>query len=476
MRQESHALQHVAERADGVVHAAPLDGGVLDEVAADGRGQGVALARGPAQVGSVEAHHAIAGHGGPRPAEVGGLRTFSSLRHRDYRLLWVGTMFMSAGQWIQQVTLGWLAYDLTGSAVVLGALNGLRSLPFLVSSPVAGVAADRMDRRKLLLWAQALLMATAWGMGLLVVSGWLQVWHLFVFTLLTALPWSFSQTVRQTLPPNLVPRADLMNAIALTSAGFNLMKIVGPAVGGVLIALFGAGGNFFVQGAAFAMVLSLVFAMRVPPTPVQARQASVYANMKEGLAYVWRDPLVFGLMVAALVPNVFAMPVYQSLMPVFQKDVLGLGPEALGLLLAAPGLGAVVATLTLASVAHRVRRKGVLLLSGLALLGLSLVGFSRAPTLPFALAALVGVGICQMLFSSTAQTLIQEVVPDALRGRVMSIYMLDHGLAPLGALLAGTATHLLGAPLTVTISGLAIVLLAGALARLLPEIRRVGEG
>jgi MFS family permease len=173
------------------------------------------------------------------------------LRYRDFRYLWIGTVFMSGGQWIQQVTIGWLAYDLTGSSVILGAINGLRALPFLLIGPTAGVAADRMDRRKLLIAVQAVIMTTAFCMGLLVASGHVQVWHLFVFALVTSTVWSINQPLRQTLVSGAVPRESLMNAIALNSLAFNITKVLGPTAGGFLIAAFGAGGNFFVQGATY---------------------------------------------------------------------------------------------------------------------------------------------------------------------------------------------------------------------------------
>ena len=167
-------------------------------------------------------------------------QTFSSLRHTDFRYLCSGTFMMSAGQWIQQVTLGWLVYDLTGNSMLLGSLNGLRALPFLVTGPMAGVAADRMDRKRLLLRTQWVLIVTAVLMGALVASGLLQVWHVFVFTLITGIAWTFTEPVRQSMIPSLVPKEDLANAIALNSGGFNLMKIIGPALGGLMIALFGA--------------------------------------------------------------------------------------------------------------------------------------------------------------------------------------------------------------------------------------------
>lgn len=400
------------------------------------------------------------------------LRTFSSLRYRDYRHLWTGTLLMSAGQWVQQVTLGWLLYELTGSSLLLGLLNGVRTLPFLISSPLAGVAADRMDRQKLLLKAQYVLIVTALSMGLLVASGLLQVWHLFLFTLITGIGWAFSEPVRHALVPNLVPKEELMNAVALHSTGFNLMKIMGPALGGFLIALFGAAGNFFVQGAAYTGVLFTIHFMHVPPTPTQARQSSVLANLKEGLAYIWSTPAVLVLLAGDMVPRVFAVP-YQILLPVFQKDVLRVGPEGLGVLMAAPAVGAVLATLFLASVAHSFRRRYLLLPAGLILLGIFLILFSRTTSFPLAILMLVGVGGCQILFMATTNTLLQMTVPDRLRGRVMSLYMLDRGFIPAGSLLAGVTAHFTGAPFTVTMMGSMVIVLAALVASQVSLLRQV---
>ena len=183
---------------------------------------------------------------------------------------------MSGGQWIQQVTLGWLLYDLTGSSVLLGLLNGLRAVPFLIASPIAGVAADRMDRKKLILVTQYALVITTVAMGLLVASGFLEVWHLFAFTLMTGVAWAFVDPVRQTLVPALVPREDLMNAVALNSAAFNLTKVIAPSLGGILIVFSGAAGNFFVQSAAYLGVLASIYWMSIPPTPPEARQSSAW--------------------------------------------------------------------------------------------------------------------------------------------------------------------------------------------------------
>jgi len=403
----------------------------------------------------------------------GPLSAFASLRHRDYRYLWVSTLFLSAGQWIQQVTLGWLLYELTGSAVLLGALHGLRALPFLIAGPIAGVAADRMDRRKLMMGTLPVLMTTGVIMGTLVVTGRVQVWHIFAFTLVTATVWAFNNPIRQTLVPNVVPRHDLMNAIALTSAGFNSLKVLGPAIGGLMIVWFGGGSNFYVEAVTYGCVLLLFSQMRVPPTPAHARQTSVVANFKEGFAYIWRDPVLLGLMIASLVPPIFSMPVTMALLPVFQKDVLEVGPEGLGLLMAGPGLGAVIATLTLATIGHRIRRQGLLLLVDLALLGLATMLFSQMPTLPLAFLALVVVGLFQMAYFTISNTMLQTVVPDSLRGRVNSIFMADHGIGPAGSLAAGISTQFLGAPTTVAIFGSAMLLLALVLAWRVPRLWQV---
>lgn len=398
------------------------------------------------------------------------IQTFSSLAHLDYRYLWTGTLMMSAGQWVQQVALGWLVYELTASSMLLGVLNGLRALPFLVTGPMAGVAADRMDRRQLMLRTQYVLIGTAFLMAGLVASGWLEVWHIFVFTLITGIGWSFSEPVRQSLIPSVVPKAELANAIALNSAGFNLMKVLGPALGGVMIAGFGAAGNFLVQGAAYLVVLLMIQSMHVPATSKQARGSSAMANLKEGFAYVRSTPTVLALMILAYVPRVFAVP-YQTLMPVFQKDVLQVGPEGLGMLMAAPGLGAVLAVLTLASISNRIRRQGIMLIGSTIMLGLSLIVFSQITSFPLAILVLIIAGAFQMVFLASTSTMLQLIVPDELRGRVMSLYMLDRGLMPAGALFAGVVAHFIGAPLAVTSMGAMVVILTLVVVWRVPHIR-----
>ncbi|MBI4497915.1 MAG: MFS transporter [Chloroflexi bacterium] len=412
----------------------------------------------------------------PLPAARGAgalrLQTFSSLRYRNYRYLFFSQLFSSAGQWIQQVTLSWLVYDLTESALLLGAINGVRAVPFLIAGPLGGVAADRVDRRYLMMSTQVFLAVTALVLGLLVATDRVEVWHLFAFTLCTGIAWSFNQPVRQALVPSLVPKQDLMNAIALNSAAFNITRVIGPTVGGLLIGAFGVAGNFFVQAVAYLGVVAMVFFMELPPrSETQPRRSSVGRDLMAGLRYVREDTLILSIIGLALIPMIFAMP-YVTLMPVFAKDVLGLGPGGLGLLISAPGFGALAATLTLASLSG-FRRKGILTLTAAACLGGFLILFATSSWLPVSMLVLVGVGACQMAFMATNNTLLQLLVPDEYRGRVMSIYMLDMGLTPLGALFAGALASGMGAPTAVAVMGALVVALALVAMVRLPALRRL---
>jgi predicted MFS family arabinose efflux permease len=309
-------------------------------------------------------------------------------------------------------------------------------------------------------------------MGALVASSFFRVWHIFLFTLITGVAWTITEPVRMSMIPSVVPKEDLANAVALNSGGFNLMKVIGPALGGALIAWLGPADNFFLQAIAYSGVLAMIYWMHIPPHRAEAKRGSAFANLKEGFAYVWSTPAVLALMTLAYVPRVFAVP-YQTLMPVFQKDVLQVGPEGLGLLMAAPGIGAVIAVLAMASLGNRIKRQGLLLVGSIIVLGLFLILFSQITWFPLALASLVLVGIFQMFFLASTATLLQMIVPDELRGRVLSLYMLDRGFMPLGALFAGTTAHFVGAPLTVAAMGVIVILLTLIVAWLIPAIRKL---
>ncbi|MBI2887327.1 MAG: MFS transporter [Chloroflexi bacterium] len=407
-----------------------------------------------------------------RPARGGfKLSTFTSLRYRDYRLLFFSIMFTSAGQWMEQIALSWMAYQMTDSPFMLGAINGMRAIPFLVMGPWAGVAADRMDRKQLMFLSQAYVMLLTGIMSFLILADLVQVWHLFAFTLLSGMGWSFTQPVRQTLIPNLVPRAALMNAVALQSAAFNSTRVIGPTIAGLLLASLGAGWVFALKTSLYVAVLGLLALMRVPATPGDARRASPARELWEGVQYILGNQVVSWLILLALIPMLFAMP-FQTLMPVFARDVLQIGPQGFGLLVSASGIGALVGTLTVASLGN-FQRKGLLLLLSGGGLGLTLIFFSWSPWVPLSLAVLVVVGGFQMTYMSMTNTLLHLNITDEVRGRVMSIYMLDMGLTPLGALFAGTLASLFSAPLAVTVMGSVCVALTITALTRVPSIRRL---
>lgn len=399
-------------------------------------------------------------------------RTFYSLRHRDFRFLWLGTLSAGGAQWIQQVTLGWLVYQLTGSAIHLGLVNGMRSLPVWIVAPLAGVAADRRNRRPMLVVTESLLAAGAFAFALDVAKGWVQVWHIYTFAFLMGCGTSFYQTLRQAAVPGTVPRQDLMNAIALSSAAFNLTRILGPAVGGSLIALVGMGGNFFIQCGCYVWSALSLSGIRSPlPPGVGERPQPVHRAFLQGLGYVRQDKQILSLIVIGLLPFLLAMPV-NSLMPIFAKEVLHMGPEGLGFLLSSTGGGALLGSLMLATLGN-VRRKGIVAFIGLAMMGVGLVLFGFSRWLPLSILLLVIVGAGQMTFMASNNTMIQTVVSEQYRGRVMSIYSLDQGLVPLGSLLAGVLATYITAPGAVVAMGSSLLLLALGASLFLPSVRRL---
>lgn len=399
------------------------------------------------------------------------LQTFRSLHHRDFRYLWLSTIFMTGAMWIQQLTLGWLVYDMTHSPFLLGAVSGMRALPSLFAAPFAGVLTDRVNRRQLMMTTQTVSFVSTLIMAILVATGAVQLWQVFAFGLIGGLAWTFNNPSRQSLVPTLVPKEDLMNAYALTSMAFQSTAVIGPAIAGFLLAWFGTAGNFFLQSSMYLGVIAMVFIMRIPPVQVRQEQVSVRADMAEGFKYVWSDRVVLGLIIIGLIPSLLSMPV-QSLMPVFAKDVLDVGSEGLGILLGATGAGALIGAFVLASIGN-FRYKGMLMLCALMVTGTAVVIFSQSKWLPLSLVILLMQGAGNIGYRSVNNTMIQAVVPDHLRGRVASIYMLNQSLSPFGSLIAGAMASALGAPAALTVMGASMVVLALAAGIRMPYMRRL---
>lgn len=392
--------------------------------------------------------------GAPRLATGG---TFRSLKYRDFRLLWMSTLFTSAGQWFQQITVGWLVWEMTHNAFLLGSINGFRALPLLLLAPVGGVAADRVNRKWLLQSTAILAFFSSAAMAAIIFADVLEVWHLFVFTLLTGVVWAFNNPVRQSIVPNLVPKFELMNALALQSAGFNITRILGPALAGVILAHLGGAENFSLQTLAYVGVFLMVVPMVVPAAS-RAASSSIRENLSEGMKYVWSHRTLRTQLTLAFVPTILAFP-YMALMPIFATDVYGKAESAFGIMGSAVGVGAVLGTLTLATLSN-IERRGMVMMGAILLLGMSLVAFSQARSFELALVLLAVTGAAQMVYLTTNQTILQLIVPDELRGRVMGIYMLSQGMMPLGGLLGGALAEVIGAPTAVALLGCMVCVMA----------------
>ena len=402
------------------------------------------------------------------PDETGG--TFASLRLRDFRLLLTGTTLSNAGQWIQQVTLSWLVYDLTASGAMLGTINLVRSVATLGLAPVSGVAIDRFPRRTLMLAVNAWLFVISLGLGLLLLTGRVGIAHLLVFTFLGGIAQALDIPLRQTAVFTLVPRALAPNAVALIQTGWALMRSLGPALGGFLILWFGPGGNFLIQATAYALIALTTVRIVWPAVKADSKGSASLRNLGDGLRYIAREPGTRAFVLMGWVLPLFIIPNFAALPPIYAKDVFGGGPEILGLLLSSVGVGGIVGGIVSASLG-RFERRGLIQLVALALTSAALIGFAFSTTLWVALPLLACSGFCEMLYLTTNQTLLQLFIPEEMRGRVTGIVSLNAGLSPLGSFLAGLGADLVG-PRTVTITLCTIAALIAALALLTsPTIR-----
>ena len=391
-----------------------------------------------------------------------GARLPSALRalgHRNYRLFFGGQFVSLSGSWMQSVAQSWLIYRLTGSAVMLGSVSFAGQIPVFLLAPVGGAVADRFPRHRILLCTQAASMLLAGALAALTLSGVVREWHVFTMAALLGVVNAFDIPARQAFVADMVSRADLVNAIALNSSMFNGARIVGPAVAGVLVAAVGEGWCFFANSVSYVAVLSGLLLMRVERAARPRLEGTAFERVRAGFSFVARTGPVRALMLLLGLVSLTGMP-YAVLMPLFADRILGGGPDSLGILMGASGLGALAGAVALAS-RKSLRGLGRWVAFGSASFGASIILFSCSRTFWLSALLLVPAGCAMIVQMASSNTLIQSMVPDELRGRVMSVYsMMFMGMAPVGALLAGTLAGSLGAPLTVALGGAAC--LAGA--------------
>ena len=400
--------------------------------------------------------------------------TFSALRYRNFRLLWFGTLCMSSGTWIQQVTLGWLAYEMTGSPVQVSIVLGLRALPML-GAPVAGVIADKFDRRIMLLLDQSYLALLAIVFAVMLQLGFVQMWHLHTFSFLTGVGWALNNPLRQTLVGNSVPRDRLMNAIALNSMAFNSMRMIGPGIAGGMIALLGPEVNFLLQAIVYAAVVLLVLPFRAEYAEGREgrKQQSPLADLKEGLRYVLREPILRYAIMLSIVPTLTMMAFIQTQMPVFVAEDLGDSEGALlGMMYVGMGVGGFMGSALVARF-HAVQHKGRLSLIGVAGAGVAVLALSQTDVWWVAWGILVVQQLFFIMVMTTNNSILQTVTPDYMRGRVMGIYMVDIGLQPLGGVAAGFIAAGYGVSVAWLIGGSVGMVLVILITVFAPSFRRL---
>jgi len=384
---------------------------------------------------------------------------FRALRYRNYRLFFSGQIISLIGTWMQSVAQSWLVYRLTGSSLLLGLVGFAGQIPVFLLASIGGMVADRRSRYRIIVTTQTLAMLLAFILSALTLLGHIKVWEIMVLASSLGLVNAFDIPARQAFIVEMVNPQDLVNAIALNSAMVNGARILGPAVAGVLVAAIGEGWCFFTNGVSYIAVIVGLLLMVVTPRPRDSRRSG-FESLVEGFRWVARTAPIRALLLLLGLVSLTGMP-YMVLMPIFADRVLHSGARGLGLLMGAAGVGALTGTMMLAA-RQGVRGLGRWVMLAAMGFGASLILFSMSHWFWLSLLLVMPAGFAMILQMAATNTLIQTMVPDELRGRVMAVYsMMFMGMAPMGALLAGAIAQHAGAPLTVRLGG--IISLAGGI-------------
>ena len=395
-----------------------------------------------------------------------------ALRHRNFQLFFSGQLISLIGTWMQNVAQAWLVYRLTGSSLLLGSVSFAGQFPILLAGPLGGIVADRYHKQRVVIATQTTSMILAVLLAILTLTRTVQVWHIFVLAASLGVVNAFDIPGRQAFLVDMVGKEDLMNAIALNSSMFNGARIIGPAIAGVLVARIGEGWCFFANAISYIAVIAGLMLMRVEHRPQNV--ASPLAHVIEGFRFIQRTGPIRAILLLVGLVSLVAMP-YTVLMPIFADKILHRGARGLGILMGAIGVGAMLGALTLAS-KRGVRGLGRWIALACTGFGTSLILFSFSRYLWLSAALLLPVGFCMMLQMASSNTLIQAMVPDELRGRVMAAYsMVFIGMGPFGALFGGALADRLGAPVTVAMGAVASIGGAAIFWSRLPQIRVEGR-
>lgn len=398
-------------------------------------------------------------------------RTFSSLSgNRDFTFLFAGNIGFFFGMQMMMILSGWLVIDRWDNAAYLGYVMATAAIPMLVLAPIGGVVSDRVDKRKLILATQCVLVVTSSLVSVLILTGAIEFWHLLVITPVSGAAFSFNIPGRQALVAILVPRDRLMNAISLSTAAMNASRIVAPPMAGLLVVPIGIGGAYIVATACYASAAAAT--VFLPPSrPRRLREFTFLEDFAGGFQYIRSSALLMGLLLFATVPMIFAMP-YQTLLPVFADDVWNVGSAGFGVMQASAGVGGLIGAFVVANL-DDYRRKGTLMVGTALAFGALLFLFALSPWFGLALGLMAVLGFVSMTFMTVNNAAIQMVIPDEVRGRVMSVMMMTFGLMPLGAVPAGIAAQSVGAPPVVAVGAVLFVISTLGIFAANPSLRTV---
>jgi len=389
------------------------------------------------------------------PGQRSGLRTaFVSLRNRNFRLFAIGTTVSFTALQMQMLAQNYLVYQLTGLATAIGYVSAASGFSMLALSFIGGIAADRLSKRNLLAFTQLGIAFFTLALAVLITTELIEVWHLVVTAIAIGVVAAFNMPARQSYVPDLVGTDNLVNAIALNSGIMNMTRIVGPALAGVLIGLFGVGPVYYIKAGAYVVFVMVLFLIPITGKASTSFSGSLLGDALDGLRYVRRDRRVLDLLILGTVPVVFGMP-YVNFLPVFQEEVFHVGATELGIMMAVVGGGAIVGSLVIASLSDYKYKGRILLASGLGF-GATLLLFAAASysgSFPLALVTLPFVGATGTAYMALNNALVMTITPPEMRGRVMGLFMTTFGLMPLGALPMGALSDTIGAPMTVGIFG-----------------------
>jgi MFS family permease len=396
-----------------------------------------------------------------------------ALRSRNYKLFFTGQLVSLIGTWMTRIAMSWLVYRLTGSAALLGIVGFASQIPAFVLGPVAGVWIDRWNRHRTVVWTQVLSMVQSLALAGLALAHIITTWEIVLLAFMQGLINAIDMPARQSFVIEMVDRReDLGNAIALNSSMVNGARLIGPAIAGVVVATVGEGYCFLADGISYIAVIVSLLMMYIAAQPLKKQSRKVLAEIREGWRYVTQSVPIRSILLNLSIISLFGMP-YSVLMPIFAAQVLGGGAHTLGFLMASSGVGALIGALSLAA-RRSVVGLGRRIVITTAMFGAALIVFSLSKLLWLSLLALPVAGYGMMQQMAASNTILQTIVEDEKRGRVMAFYsMAFQGMAPFGSLLAGSVAARFGAPATVVVSGVACLLGSLWFARKLPAIRKV---